>query len=749
MPQDSQVVFGLWDILVFLAALIAAMTVGFLAGRKEETSEDYFLAGKSIPWWGVAGSIFGSNVSANHMVGMMGVGMAIGFAQSHFEIGAIAGLTLLCYGFLPVYRKLNVYTLSEYLEHRYDHRSRLSYAVIMVIIMVMIQLAPGLYIGSRSMCILAGRYAMEAPPAAAREVDPAAANAASEGQTVGSVVIDPAVPRTHIKQSWYVAFVLALAAIAASYTILGGLKAVIWTDFIQSILLLAAGIAVALLIFYQVGGWNRMMELDREAGEARQAAEISAAAAGEAINPAEFPGRKMGLYRPMSHPKLPWTGVLTGLMIMHCFYWGTNQFIVQRALGARSDRQARLGIIAAGFLKLTIPFFAIAGGVAAFYMFRDANRNVAQDAAFTEAMLMVIPANCGLIGLISAGLIGAILSSIDSMMNSAATIVTIDIYRRYFRPQASDREMINVGRMSILFFVSLAALLALLLDPNTKSNFFLLIADWQNYFTPGLLVAFGLGMLWKRGTPTAGFAAIVLGVVLSFAAEKSYNEFLGMPPTTWQILQGEKQIADFPAKELPPQLQGSAAEQEAFLQDQREALSAPLPLVGSRQILLEQYLGPQLNFFHRMVVSILLCTVVYVGVSYATPFNPEKGRMIWTDLGGHQPYVLKAIFAVLAITLAVFVALGMAMTSDLISPFVAGGLGGLWTLAMFASSVVWSRRHPDDGNPVTSKTDDAKPDGGKTNAIEATDVPSSFLTDDRILAGILCGAAVFMLYYFR
>jgi hypothetical protein len=130
------------------------MAFGLWSGRKEENSEDYFLAGKSTKWWGVAGSIFGSNVSANHIVGMMGVGFAVGFAQSHFEITAIAGLLMLCYFFLPVYRKLNVYTLSDYLSKRYDDRSRVSYAFIMVIIMVVIQMVPGFYIGSRSINIL-------------------------------------------------------------------------------------------------------------------------------------------------------------------------------------------------------------------------------------------------------------------------------------------------------------------------------------------------------------------------------------------------------------------------------------------------------------------------------------------------------------------------------------------------------------------------------------------------------------------
>jgi SSS family solute:Na+ symporter len=154
-------VFTPVDLVIFFGLIVFAMVVGLIAGRKEETAEDFFLAGHKVRWWGVAGSIFGSNVSANHMVGMMGIGFSIGFAQSHFELGAIAGLMLLCYGFLPVYRKLNLYTLSEYLEKRYDERSRICYAIIMVIIMAVVHLVPAMYIGSRSICVLMGGNAVQ------------------------------------------------------------------------------------------------------------------------------------------------------------------------------------------------------------------------------------------------------------------------------------------------------------------------------------------------------------------------------------------------------------------------------------------------------------------------------------------------------------------------------------------------------------------------------------------------------------
>ena len=614
------------DLVLFFAALIIAMAVGLIAGRKEETSEDYFLAGKKIPWWGVAGSIFGSNVSANHMVGMMGIGFSIGFAQSHFELGAIAGLMVLCYGFLPVYRKLNVFTLSEYLRQRYDARSQICYAVIMVIIMAVVQMVPGLYIGARSVCVLLGGDAVQQVSA-----------------EVGEGVTEAAT-KHHVNHSYYTGFVIALAVISASYTIFGGLKAVVWTDVIQSVLLLAAGLLVAFLVFREIGGWSAMMSADRAGDE------------------------KMHLYLPMNHSQLPWTGVFTGLMAMHCFYWGTNQFIVQRALAARTDTEARLGIIVAGFLKLLIPFFAIAAGVAAFYLFKQRlpDRTIAPDTAFTEVIRLVVPAGFGIVGLISAGLIGAILSSIDSMMNSAATIVTIDIYKRYINPDADDRRMILMGRLSIVVFVVMAALMAIfILDPNSEENFFLQIVNYQNYLTPGILVAFVLGMLWKRGTATAAFVTIVSGVFFSWLLEYIYNHHLASDPNVAEMF------------------------------------------------------GENLNFFHRVVGVLLLCSAIHVIVSLLTTGDEAKSRLVWTELGGHEPGTIRNLFLTLLGSICFFAILAYVMVLGT-TPAICAIVGTLWTLAMFAGAIKF---YPRAGT-------------------------SSWFFDDRTWAGLLCSLAVFMMYYF-
>lgn len=696
MPDTALDILQPIELIVFFTVLVGVMIVGLIAGRKEETSEDYFLAGRGIPWWGVAGSIFGSNVSVNHLVGMLGIGFSIGFFQAHFEYGAIFGLMVLCYLFLPVYRKLGVYTLSEYLGRRYDDRSRVAYAIIMVVIMAIVQMVPGLYIGSRTICELIGGDAATMEAGNPLDVPIGTAEEADEGET-----FEPP-PRRVVDPGYYAAFVWTLAIVSASYTIFGGLKAVVWTDVFQSVLLLFAGIFICVRTFTLLGGWGEMM--------AFEAAEPLAA-------------QKMHLYMPANHPSLPWTGVFTGLMAMHCFYWGTNQFIVQRALGARSDTEAKVGIIAAGFLKLLIPIVSISTGVAAFYLFRrEEIAGVQPDAAFARLVGEVVPIGVGLIGLVGAGVIGALLSSIDSMMNSAATIFTIDIYQKYVRPNASDRELILFGRVTIIGLCIMAALMAIfVLNPNSESNFFLTIVNYQNYLTPGVLVAFFMGMFWKRGTGAGAFAAIVAGVALSWVAEVAYARAADMNPAVYSVLMNseEGQVAESDAFaktrriKLPEELQKADRETiAAGIESQRPKLNA-----------LNRTFGPKLNFFHRVVFVIGLSALVHVFISLATRPDEEKARLTWTELGGHAPGDARRLFGKAAISIAVFAGLGTAhIAVPAFTPIMAGVLAGLWTLGMFVPGMM-------------SRFRDAEASG-------------SLLTNDLFWAGLLCGTAVFLHYAF-
>jgi solute:Na+ symporter, SSS family len=612
------------DLVIFFGSLIAIMAVGLWAGRKEETSEDYYLAGRDTPWWGVAGSIFGSNISANHMVGMMAVGFTLGFVESHFEITAICGLLLLCYGFLPVYRRLNIYTLSEYLNRRYDDRARVAYALIMIFIIVFIFMVPGFYIGSRSINILMlDKESIDSAIAAG-----------------GSV---------NINKNNYIIGILLMAVVTGTYTILGGLKAVIMTDVIQSILMLIAGVIVAYLTFSHpdIGGWTAMREMDAATGAS-----------------------KMHLYLPADHPGRPWTGMLTGLMVLHFYYWGTNQFMVQRALSARSDRHARVGIITAGFFKLTVPFISIGTGVAAFYLFSKQGLKLDGDTTFPMLMRQVVsPVGFGVAGIVATGLIGAILSSLDSMMNSAATLFTFDIYRRFINPEADEKKLIAVGRICIGIFVIFAAFSTIIImDPNTKENFFTYVATHQARLVSGIVVAFVLGLLWKRGTAAGGFAAIISGVAFSYLLPKVYASTI--------------------------------ASETAFF-------------------------GAKLHPFHAVFAAAVLAAVVHVIVSLMTQPDPEKSKLTWTELGGHDPVLVKRVTIGLGLAAGVFAILAVLMVKGM-SPTLCGVIGGLvsWGgFCLLALSAI--RRDAEGGEP-----------------------PRKLLLEDRFWAGLLAGCATFMMFHF-
>lgn len=338
----------------------------------------------------------------------------------------------------------------------------------------------------------------------------------------------------------------------------------------------------------------------------------------------------MHLYLPSDNPELPWTGMFTGLMCLHFFYWGTNQFIVQRALAARSDGEARLGIVLAGFFKLLIPFFAIGTGIASYYLFAAVGSNPDPDAAFPELVKIVVPLGYGIVGVIAAGLIGAILSSIDSMMNSAATIVTMDIYRRYINPEADNRQLIRVGQLSILAIVGFGAWMAIaVLDPNSKSNFFLVIVDQQSHVVPGLLVAFAVGMAWRGATALGAFVTILASPVLSYGFQKLYDTSL----------------------HAIPQINAT--------------------------------FGEQLNTFHRVAVIVPLAVLIHVTVSLMSQGDDQKSKLVWAELGGHRPVDVRRLLGVFAGSFILLAALAVAMVSGWLTPTVCAAIGGAWTFAMF------------------------------------------------------------------
>ncbi|TGK17674.1 SLC5 family protein [Leptospira kmetyi] len=481
--------FTLIDALFFLITILLVLGIGIYAGRKEETGEDYFLGGRSLPWWGVAGSLFGTNVSANHIVGMLGIGYSVGFAQSHYMFGAIPALLLLGYVLLPIYRRKRIFTLSQFLEYRYGPNSRLLYSGI-VLVLISIQLAAGLYIGSRSLLPFF------------RDL----------GWPIG-----------------YVEGVLLLAIVSTVYTWFGGLKAVVYTDVIQSVFILLAGLILAYLTLNHpaVGGWEGLLQ--KEA----------------ILSPTD---RRMTFFLPSDHTSLPWTGALGGLFLLHAFYWGTNQYVVQRTLGASSLRSARAGILGDGFLTLTIPFFTVLTGVAAYHLFRNLGESnpIDPDEAFSKLVAFVIPGGYGFGGIVLAGLLGAIFSSVDSMLNSASTLFTIDYYSKFRKTEYAKRffstsemqeaESVSVGRAFLLLFSAFTVFLALVAyDPSSKGNFFLELSAQSSHLTPGLLVVFLTGILWKKANSLSATWTILICPFVSWALPYGYEFWIGIHPQTISI----------------------------------------------------------------------------------------------------------------------------------------------------------------------------------------------------------------------
>ncbi len=463
MLQSLSTVDALVIILLLLFLVIASMYSSF----KKKNSEDYFMAGRSLKWYSVAGSIFGTNIHAQQIIGMMGIGYSIGFVQSHYEVWAVPAILVLTYIFIPLYRKKQFFTLSQFLETRYNSSARLAYTLVMITF-IMIQLIGGFYIGSRTLGLLL------------------------QGSDFATT---------------YWQGIMVIATVTVIFSVFGGMESVVVADNILTVIMIIAVILMGSLVYMQpeIGGFSGLLKLDTEGAH------------------------KMHLYLPANHPKLPWLGIFTGLTILNFFYWTTNQYQVQRVLAAETDRDARLGSIAAGFLKLLIPFFSIGAGCAAFYLFKSRYGAdiVKPDDTFLTLLKTVVPMGYGFVGLIIAGLMCAIFSAIYSMMNSVSTMMAFDIFKKYIRPDAPDKQVVRFGQGFVFIMVAIAAVLAFTtFDPNSSENFFLKIASQTSYIKPGLVVAFFWGILWRKTHPIAAVVAMLGAPLVGLSCDYLYAHVL-------------------------------------------------------------------------------------------------------------------------------------------------------------------------------------------------------------------------------
>jgi solute:Na+ symporter, SSS family len=443
------------DTTIVLAYLVGIFVLAQWVSREKpghrKDAKDYFLAGKSLPWWAIGASLIAANISAEQIIGMSGSGFALGLAIASYEWMAAATLLIVGKWFLPVFLRNGIYTMPQFLEQRFGPHIRTVMAVFWVGLYVFVNLTAILWLGSLAIAHVSGIDQMTA--------------------------------------------LVGLAAFALAYQMYGGLKAVALTDIVQVTLLVLGGLLVAGISLDRIadgaGVWAGFERLRSEA-----------------------PGHFQMILSPDNpfYRDLPGISVLIGGMwVMNVSYWGFNQYIIQRALAAKDIAEAQKGVLFAAFLKLLMPVIVVVPGLAAVLLAPDIPR---PDAAY-PAMMALLPA--GILGLVFAALIAAIVSSLASMTNSISTIFTLDLYRPRDRDQ---KRLVRTGRIVTVVAMALAVLAARPLL-GSFDQAFQYIQEYTGFFTPGIVAIFLLGLFWKRANEAGALAAAIgsfgLSIVLKLA----------------------------------------------------------------------------------------------------------------------------------------------------------------------------------------------------------------------------------------
>jgi solute:Na+ symporter, SSS family len=449
---------SLLDFSVFGVYVVALMAIALWISRAEKDHErdtkDYFLAGKSLPWWAIGASLIAANISAEQIIGMSGSGYAIGLAIASYEW--MAAITLLLVGkyFLPIFLKNKIYTMPQFLEQRFDARVKTTMAIFWLGVYVLVNLTSILWLGGLAIESIAGFDRLSG--------------------------------------------MIFLCLFSVAYSLYGGLKAVAFTDIIQVTLLVAGGVILSYLAL--------------DAVSQGQGALVGFVTLTDAI-PEKF---DMILNSDNPHyASLPGLSVLVGGMwIMNISYWGFNQYIIQRALAAKSLAEAHKGIAFAAYLKLFTPVIVVLPGLAAVLL----HPNLATPDSAYPQMMNLMPV--GLKGLVFAALVAAIVSSISSMTNSVSTIFTMDVYSRYVSNK-SQFHYVTVGRIASVTALAIALIVAKPLLGKFDQAF-QYIQEFTGFFTPGIVVIFLLGLFWKKTTANAALVAAIGSAVFSLVLKLAW-----------------------------------------------------------------------------------------------------------------------------------------------------------------------------------------------------------------------------------
>lgn len=528
------------DIIVFVLFIVAVVSVGMIKSRHEGDSESYFLAGRGLSWWLIGVGLIAANISAEQFVGMSGQAADyLGIAISSYEWMAAITLVVVAFVFLPYFLKTGIYTMPEFLEHRYNHWARSLMALFMMIILIGVSLSGVIYAGALTM-----RDLLEA-----------------NGYGV-----------TLAQACWI------MGVMAAIYVAFGGLKACAWADLIQGTALVAGGV---LILLYALNKLGATPVADLVTGTGAAATGLADTASGWskmlALN-----SSKLHMVLPKTDLNIPWTALIVGLWIPNFYYWGLNQYITQRTLGSSSLKEGQKGIVFAAALKLIIPFIIVIPGMIAFnlyskdmqvraekdYLAKFEKLSIAAtstdvfkippewvaahpaieamkdkiaaqnekavanakavgveptehtpqkykfDSALGLLIVNLIPQKIGIMGFILAALLGAIISSLAAVLNAASTIFTMDIYGKYLNKNASQKQLVGVGRISVGVFVIIGCLISPLLDNPKFGGIFKYIQEFQGYVTPGILAVFVFGLLNRRAPGVTGVVGLLLNPVL-------------------------------------------------------------------------------------------------------------------------------------------------------------------------------------------------------------------------------------------
>lgn len=460
--------FELLDYLIFIGYAVLILGIGLWVSRDkkghQKNAEDYFLASKSLPWWAIGASLIAANISAEQFIGMSGSGFASGLAIASYEW--MAALTLIIVGkyFLPIFIKKELYTIPEFVEKRYSTNLKTILAIFWIALYVFVNLASVLYLGSLALETIMG------------------------------------IPMIY--------GVIGLAVFAAAYSLYGGLSAVAWTDVIQVVFLVLGGLVTTYLALNTVSGGEGVVE-------------------GFEVIYDRVPER-FEMILDKSNPEyknLPGLGVLVGgLWVANLYYWGFNQYIIQRTLAAKSLRESQKGILFAAVLKLIIPLIVVIPGIAAYVIVNDpellaslgeiGQQNLPNSSEADKAypwLLQLLPV--GLKGLAFAALSAAIVSSLASMLNSTSTIFTMDIYKPYINKNASDKATVNVGRISGFVALVIACITAPLLGGIDQA--FQFIQEYTGVVSPGILAVFLLGLFWKKTTNKGAIIGVLASIPIA------------------------------------------------------------------------------------------------------------------------------------------------------------------------------------------------------------------------------------------